>query len=112
MGLGRQHQALLQNRARAPLGGPRRAAMAKNTAISPTLGAAFVTAATLAFSPLAAEQKGGPGDGAKDELAQNFQAEHEIGRRFHFDPNDLPAPKSGPIATDRSLVVPYDGQVP
>jgi hypothetical protein len=38
---------------------------------------------------------------AKDALAQNFQAEHEIGRRFHFDPADLPAPKAGPIVTDR-----------
>src|SRR5690348_4900584 len=48
----------------------------------------------------------------KDQLAQNFQAEHEIGRRFHFDPNDLPPPKTGPIVTDRSLIVPYAGQVP
>src|SRR5271170_4277623 len=45
-----------------------------------------------------------------DLLAQGFQAEHEIGRRFHFDPADLPAPKTGPIVTDRSLVVPYSGQ--
>ncbi|HZT88666.1 MAG TPA: PQQ-dependent sugar dehydrogenase [Stellaceae bacterium] len=47
---------------------------------------------------------------APDQLAQNFQAEHEIGRRFHFDPNELPPPKSGPIVTDRSLIIPYDGQ--
>ena len=43
-------------------------------------------------------------------LAQNFQAEHEIGRRFHIDPADLPAPKTGPIVTNRSLIVPYNGQ--
>jgi hypothetical protein len=53
----------------------------------------------------------GQGSDPKDELAQNFLAEHEIGRRFHIDPNDLPAPKTGPIVTDRSLIVPYDGQV-
>jgi glucose/arabinose dehydrogenase len=45
-------------------------------------------------------------------LAQNFLIEHEIGHRFHFDANDLPAPKVGPIVTNRSLVVPYNGQVP
>jgi glucose/arabinose dehydrogenase len=44
--------------------------------------------------------------------AQNFVVEHEIGHRFHIDPNDLPAPKTGPIVTNRSLVVPYNGQVP
>jgi glucose/arabinose dehydrogenase len=44
------------------------------------------------------------------ELSQNFAAEHEIGRRFHFDPADLPPPKTGPIVTDRSLVIPYAAQ--
>jgi glucose/arabinose dehydrogenase len=47
---------------------------------------------------------------SKDELAQNFAAEHEIGRRFRVDPNDLPAPKTPPIVTNRSLTVPFDGQ--
>ena len=44
--------------------------------------------------------------------AQNFLTEHEIGHRFRIDPNDLPMPKTGPIVTNRSLVVPYSGQVP
>ena len=44
--------------------------------------------------------------------AQNFLIEHEIGHRFRIDPNELPAPKVGPIVTNRSLVVPYSGQVP
>src|SRR5215813_5006711 len=47
---------------------------------------------------------------SKDELAQNFAAEHEIGRRFHIDPNDLPAPKTPPIVSNRSLTVPFNGQ--
>ena len=38
--------------------------------------------------------------------------EQEIGRRFHIDPADLPAPKTGPIVANRSLKVPYSGQVP
>ncbi len=76
--------------------------MARNPAISRTAAATLLTVA-FALASLAAEQKGGPSDGARDALAQNFQAE-----RFRIDPNDLPAPKTGPIVTDRSLVVPYD----
>jgi glucose/arabinose dehydrogenase len=53
-----------------------------------------------------------PAPSPDDALALNFQAQHEIGRRFHIDPADLPAPKTGPIVTDRSLIVPYSGQTP
>jgi glucose/arabinose dehydrogenase len=69
-------------------------------------------AAALTLSSASAQQQAAPGQGAatKEELAQNFQAEHEIGRRFHIDPNDLPAPKTGAIVTNRSLVVPFGGQ--
>jgi glucose/arabinose dehydrogenase len=49
---------------------------------------------------------------ADDALVKNFQAEHEIGRRFHFDPADLPPPKTGPVVTDTSLIIPYSGQKP
>jgi glucose/arabinose dehydrogenase len=45
-----------------------------------------------------------------DMLAQNFQAEHEIGHRFQIDPENLPAPKVAPIVTDRSLTLPFAGQ--
>jgi glucose/arabinose dehydrogenase len=85
--------------------------MAKNPSMS-LITPAAVVAAALALLPAAAQQKAAPGQGSepKDELAQNFLAEHEIGRRFHIDPNDLPAPKSPPIVTNRSLVVPFDGQ--
>jgi glucose/arabinose dehydrogenase len=73
---------------------------------------AALMAGMLALSPASAQKTSAPdpASSAKDELAQSFQAEHEIGRRFHIDPNDLPGPKTGPIVTDRSLVVPYDGQ--
>lgn len=47
--------------------------------------------------------------GSKD-LQQNFAAEHEIGRRFQVNAADLPAPKKGPIVTNRSLTVPFNGQ--
>jgi glucose/arabinose dehydrogenase len=85
--------------------------MAMNSRIS-SIALAASAAAVLVSSPASAQQQAMPGQGSvtKEELAQNFQAEHEIGRRYHFDPNDLPAPKTGPIVTDRSLVVPFNGQ--
>ena len=84
--------------------------MAKNCGIG-QIASSGLAAAVLALLALGA---GGPAAGqssaSKDELAQNFAAEHEIGRRFHIDPNDLPAPKTPPIVTNRSLTVPFNGQ--
>ncbi len=82
-----------------------------NSRIS-SIALAASAAAVLALSSVSAQQPAAPDQGSvtKEQLAHNFQAEHEIGRRFHIDPNDLPAPKTGPIVTDRSLIVPYDGQ--
>src|SRR5580704_12564938 len=51
-------------------------------------------------------------DQKHDDLKQNFLKEHELGRRFRIDPADLPAPKTGPIVTNRVLIVPYAGQAP
>jgi glucose/arabinose dehydrogenase len=49
---------------------------------------------------------------AKNALKEHFIAEHESGRRFSIDPTHLPAPKSSSIVTNRSLTLPYEGQVP
>ncbi len=86
--------------------------MTKNSGTS-LIALIAVVVTTLALSYAAAQKAAAPGQGSdpKDELAQNFLAEHEIGRRFRIDPADLPAPKTGPIVTDRSLIVPYDGQM-
>ena len=75
---------------------------------------AAITAGALVLLFAGAERNTARGQDSapKDELAQNFAVEHEIGRRFHIDPNDLPAPKTGPIVTNRSLVLPYAGQAP
>src|SRR6266478_9634813 len=81
--------------------------MTKNTGIS-LVALVVLAAGALALSSAAADQAAAP----KDELAQNFAAEHEIGRRFQIDPADLPPPKTGAIVTNRSLIVPYNGQVP
>jgi glucose/arabinose dehydrogenase len=51
-------------------------------------------------------------DQKQDDLKQNFLKEHEMGRRIRIDPADLPAPKTGPIVTNRVLIVPYAGQAP
>jgi glucose/arabinose dehydrogenase len=73
--------------------------------------AAVVLLALIGFlAPAVAQQGNDPA--SDEELKQNFAAEHEIGRRFQIDPNSLPAPKTGPIVTNRSLVVPYAGQAP
>jgi glucose/arabinose dehydrogenase len=68
--------------------------------------AALIAGASLITSVAAQDGQTNPNP------AQNFLIEHEIGHRFRIDPNDLPAPKTGPIVTNRSLVVPYNGQVP
>jgi glucose/arabinose dehydrogenase len=77
-----------------------------------SIALAASAAVVLALSSASAQQPAPPGQGSatKEELAQNFQAEHEIGRRYHFDPNDLPPPKTGPIVADRSMIVPFNGQ--
>jgi glucose/arabinose dehydrogenase len=38
--------------------------------------------------------------------------DQELGRRFLIKAENLPAPKSGPVAASRSLVIPYAGQAP
>jgi len=61
--------------------------MTKNSGIG-LVALAALAAGAFALSAAAAEQTPAP----KDELAQNFAAEHEIGRRFQFDAANLPAP--------------------
>jgi glucose/arabinose dehydrogenase len=79
--------------------------MTKNSGIG-LVALAALAAGALALSSAGADQA----PAAKDELAQNFAAEHEIDRRFRIDPNELPAPKTPPVVTNRSLIVPFDGQ--
>jgi glucose/arabinose dehydrogenase len=78
------------------------------------VGIAGLASVWLLLPSLGAEQKAGPGQDpgkvATDPAAQNFAIEHEIGHRFRIDPSDLPAPKTGPIVTNRSLSVPFSEQ--
>ena len=85
--------------------------MGKNSRIfSIVLAALAAGVLVLLWYAGAGRNAAGQAPPSKDELAQNFAAEHEIGRRFRVDPNDLPAPKTPPIVTNRSLTVPFDGQ--
>jgi glucose/arabinose dehydrogenase len=86
------------------------AAMAEDWTTSAVALATAVAGALLLSTALAQRSPIPAAATAGDPLAQNFLAEHEIGRRFHFDPADLPAPKSGPIVTNRSLTLRYGGQ--
>jgi glucose/arabinose dehydrogenase len=73
---------------------------------------AFAPPLNLQQSVARAETASVQGDLKHDDAKQNFFNEHEIGRRFRIDPADLPAPKTGPIVTNRALIVPYAGQAP
>ena len=78
---------------------------------APTVAALMLLSVDLQQGAARAETSG-PQDAKHDEPKQNFLNEHELGRRFRIDPADLPAPKTGPIVTNRSLVVPYIGEAP
>ena len=41
-----------------------------------------------------------------------FRTSTRSAGRYHFDAADLPPPKSGPIVSNRVLIVPYAGQAP
>jgi glucose/arabinose dehydrogenase len=86
--------------------------MANEARRSP-IATATIMAAAVALPCVAARADTPQGPPAStDELTQNFAAEHEIGRRFHVDPAHFPPPKTGPIVTNRPLILPYHGQVP
>src|SRR3954447_5019650 len=51
-----------------------------------------------------------PDANTAEMLAQNFKAEHEIGKQYRINPAELPPPKTGPIVTNRVLTIPFNGQ--
>jgi glucose/arabinose dehydrogenase len=87
--------------------------MTRHSEIS-SVALATLVAGTFVFSSAHAQQNDARGQAtsAQNSLTQNFLAQHEIGRRFHIDPADMPPPKTGPIVNNRSLTVPYSGQIP
>jgi glucose/arabinose dehydrogenase len=77
----------------------------------PILLAALLAGGLIAV-PAVAQRPTQPASDANsaEMLTQNFKAEHEIGRRYRIDPAELPAPKTGPIVTNRVLMIPSNGQ--
>ncbi len=73
-----------------------------------------ITAATLAFwlsySTTPAQQGRSPQQPITSDAAGN--PDQELGKRFLFKAENLPAPKSDPVAASRSLVIQYAGQTP
>src|SRR6516225_3773151 len=73
-----------------------------------------IATATLAFSAMSsfasAQQDSSPPQAAPTDPASN--PDQALGKRFQFKAENLPPPKSDPIAASRSLVIPYAGQVP
>src|SRR3984885_15037635 len=82
--------------------------------VHPLMVLAPLIAGGLALPSAGAQQSEtrAQGTNTQDDLRQNFLIQHQIGQRFQIDPTDLPAPKTGPIVTNRPLIVPYNGQVP
>ena len=73
-----------------------------------------IAAATLAFwvigSMATAQQGGSTQQAIAPGPASN--PDQELGRRFLIKAENLPSPKSDPVAASRSLLIPYTGQVP
>jgi glucose/arabinose dehydrogenase len=73
-----------------------------------------IATATLAFSAMSsfasAQQGSSPPQAAPTDPASN--PDQALGKRFQFKAENLPPPKSDPIAASRSLVIPYAGQTP
>jgi glucose/arabinose dehydrogenase len=74
--------------------------------------AALAVSLTVAWAPSSFAQSA-PAAAAKP-AADNPATlpDQEIGRRITVKAEDLPPPKTGPIAASRSMVLPYAGQVP
>jgi glucose/arabinose dehydrogenase len=76
------------------------------------VGSAALVTLSLVLPSIGIGQKPtvGQDKAAADPPAQNFATEHEIGHRYRVDPSDLPAPKTGPIVTNRSMTIPFSEQ--
>jgi glucose/arabinose dehydrogenase len=71
---------------------------------------AVAIAASWALTSLAPAQHASSPETINADPASN--PDQELGRRFLIKPENLPPPKTGPIAASRSLVIPYAGQAP
>src|SRR3954452_567332 len=75
----------------------------------PIIAAAIVAAWTI--GPAAIAQKRGSNEQATT-AGPAGNPDQELGRRFLIKAENLPPPKSDPVAASRSLLIPYAGQAP
>ena len=71
---------------------------------------AVALAASWAIASSATAQQGSSNQQVTPDPASN--PDQELGRRFGMRPENLPLPKSDPVAASRSLLIPYAGQAP
>src|SRR5262245_36848544 len=79
--------------------------------------AVIVATASLALTcaasvPGAAQRKDAPAQPAAQPADPASLPDQELGRKFTVKPEDLPAPKTGPVVSSRSLTLPYQSQTP
>jgi glucose/arabinose dehydrogenase len=74
----------------------------------------IIAAAIVAFSAVSSVATAQQGGSTQQAIAADpaSNPDQELGRRFHIKAENLPPPKSGPVAASRSLVIPYAGHVP
>jgi glucose/arabinose dehydrogenase len=68
------------------------------------------TFALLAHAPTLAQQQVDPTTASSSAFDPSSLPDQKIGERISIKPEDLPPPKTGPIVSSRSLIVPYQGQ--
>ena len=73
-----------------------------------------IAAATLAFWVIGSMATAQQGSSTQQAIAPDpaSNPDQELGRRFLIKPENLPPPKTDPVAASRSLLMPYAGQTP
>src|SRR5262245_64246542 len=73
-----------------------------------------IGAATLAFGVISSMATAQQGSSTQQAISANpaSNSDQELGRRFIIKAENLPPPKSDPVAASRSLLIPYAGQTP
>jgi glucose/arabinose dehydrogenase len=73
-----------------------------------------IAAATLAFWVIGSMATAQQGSSTQQAIAPDpaSNPDQELGRRFLIKAENLPPPKTDPVAASRSLLIPYAGQTP
>src|SRR5215469_9901292 len=73
-----------------------------------------IAAATLAFGVISSMATAQQGSSTQQAISANpaSNPDQELGRRVIIKAENLPPPKSDPVAASRSLLIPYAGQTP